>query len=149
MTGLITRYLLASIIKQSGCIIIIMQRLHEDDLVGHLLDRGFGNWKVLRFPAIAEEDEVHEIRTPFGCIRQVIRRAGEALHPEREPLDVLHEIRLRKVNTTLLANMSRHPLLLVVEWSNLSGSKPSVWRNPICSFKRSSKAGTPPISLAS
>ena len=32
--------------KQSGCIIIIMQRLHEDDLVGHLLDRGVGNWKM-------------------------------------------------------------------------------------------------------
>jgi len=80
--------------KQSGCIIIIMQRLHEDDLVGHLLDRGVGNWKVLRFPAIAEADEVHEISVLFGGVRKVVRRAGEALHPEREPLNVLQEIRL-------------------------------------------------------
>ena len=32
-----------------------MQRLHEDDLVGHVLKQG--DWKVLKFPAIAEEDE--------------------------------------------------------------------------------------------
>jgi hypothetical protein len=86
-----------------------MQRLHGDDLVGHLLDRGFGNWKVLRFPAIAEEDEVHEIRTPFGGVRQVVRRAGEALHPEREPLDVLHEIRLTQGEYNFAGQYQRAP----------------------------------------
>lgn len=50
------------------------------------------NWIVLRFPAIAEEDEVHEYATLSG-VRRIVRRAGEALHPEREPLDVLEEIR--------------------------------------------------------
>jgi hypothetical protein len=40
--------------KRDGCIILIMQRLHEDDLVGHVL--GVEPWKVIRFPAIAEED---------------------------------------------------------------------------------------------
>ena len=47
--------------KRNGCIILIMQRLHEDDLVGHVL--GMEPWKVLRFPAIAEEDENHVIQT--------------------------------------------------------------------------------------
>jgi predicted phage terminase large subunit-like protein len=70
--------------------ILIMQRLHEDDLVGHVL--GFEPWAVIRFPAIAEEDERHQIRTPYG-IRVFERRAGEALHPDREPLDVLNHIR--------------------------------------------------------
>jgi hypothetical protein len=32
--------------KRDGCMILIMQRLHEDDLVGHVLQRG--NWRVLR-----------------------------------------------------------------------------------------------------
>ena len=36
-----------------------MQRLHEDDLVGHVL--GLEAWKHMRFPAIAEEDETHVI----------------------------------------------------------------------------------------
>jgi len=38
-----------------------MQRLHEDDLVGHVL--GQEPWEVLSFPAIAEADEQHEIET--------------------------------------------------------------------------------------
>ena len=38
--------------KRHGAIVIIMQRLHEDDLVGHVLAQE--PWEVLRFPAIAE-----------------------------------------------------------------------------------------------
>jgi predicted phage terminase large subunit-like protein len=76
--------------KRKGRIILIMQRLHEDDLVGHVL--GGEPWKVIRFPAIAEEDETHVIQTPYGT-RRFERRAGEALHPGREPLEVLNRIR--------------------------------------------------------
>jgi hypothetical protein len=76
--------------KRTGCIIIIMQRLHEDDLVGHVLNSD--EWKVLRFPAIAEKDEPHEIRS-LGRTRTVIRKRDEALHPEREPLETLNKIR--------------------------------------------------------
>jgi predicted phage terminase large subunit-like protein len=76
--------------KRAGCIILIMQRLHEDDLVGHVLDGE--PWKLVRFPAIAEEDETHVIETPYGT-RRFRRRAGEALHPEREPLEVLNHLR--------------------------------------------------------
>ena len=77
--------------KNTGCIVLIMQRLHEDDLVGHLLGQG-NKWKVLRFPAIAEEDETYAIQTPFGP-RRFQRRAGEALHPGRESLEILQNIR--------------------------------------------------------
>ncbi len=76
--------------KRRGCINLIMQRLHEDDLVGHVLSEE--HWEVLRFPAIAEEDETHVIETPYGT-RTFRRRAGEALHSEREPLEVLSQIR--------------------------------------------------------
>src|SRR5689334_11594889 len=41
--------------KRSGAIVIIMQRLHEDDLVGHVLEQE--PWEVVCFPAIAEADE--------------------------------------------------------------------------------------------
>jgi hypothetical protein len=76
--------------KRSGAIVIIMQRLHEDDLVGHVLAQE--PWEVLRFPAIAEADEVHEIETIWGP-RWFRRRQGEALHPDREPLETLDRIR--------------------------------------------------------
>jgi predicted phage terminase large subunit-like protein len=76
--------------KRYGAIVVIMQRLHEDDLVGHVL--GQEEWEVVRFPAIAEADEVHKIETIWGP-RSFTRRQGDALHPEREPLDTLDRIR--------------------------------------------------------
>jgi predicted phage terminase large subunit-like protein len=76
--------------KQTGCIIIIMQRLHEDDLVGHVLEQE--SWDLVRLPAIAEEDETHVIRSPYRTW-MARRKAGEALHAEREPLSVLEHLR--------------------------------------------------------
>jgi predicted phage terminase large subunit-like protein len=76
--------------KRSGAIVIIMQRLHEDDLVGHVLAQE--PWEVVSFSAIAEVDEVHRIETIWEP-RCFTRRPGEALHPEREPLDTLERIR--------------------------------------------------------
>src|SRR5947209_14898337 len=70
--------------KRHGAIVIIMQRLHEDDIIRHPLAQD--PWDILSFPAIAEADEVHRVETIWGprCFR---RRQGEPLHPEREPLD--------------------------------------------------------------
>jgi hypothetical protein len=76
--------------KSVGVIVVIMQRLHEDDLVGHLLRQQ--GWRVLAFPAIAEVDETHVVETLFGR-RTYRRRAGEALHPKWESLATLDTIR--------------------------------------------------------
>lgn len=76
--------------KQTGCIVLIMQRLHEDDLVGHVSKHG--DWKVLKFPAIAEETEKHVVNSLYGR-REFVRQPGEALHPERESLETLAGIR--------------------------------------------------------
>jgi predicted phage terminase large subunit-like protein len=85
--------------KLTGCILIVMQRLHEDDLVGHVLDieRRLGldiepKWKIVRFPAIAEEDESYEVHR-LGKIVTCGRKIGEPLHPEREPMEVLRQLR--------------------------------------------------------
>lgn len=67
-----------------GGILVINTRWHMDDLSGRLLEAartGEGDlWRVVNFPAIAEQDEKH-------------RKAGEALHPERYPLEQLEAIR--------------------------------------------------------
>jgi predicted phage terminase large subunit-like protein len=76
--------------KSKGCIIIIMQRLHEDDLVGHVLEQE--HWEQVKLPAIAEEDEVHVIES-LGRRRIVRRQIGEALHPERESVADLQHTR--------------------------------------------------------
>lgn len=76
--------------KANGSIILVMQRLHEDDLVGHVFRQG--GWELLAFPAIAEENETYIIQGPYGR-RTFQRRVGEALHPRREPLEVLARLR--------------------------------------------------------
>jgi hypothetical protein len=58
-----------------------MQRLHCDDLVGHVLEQG--GWDVLSMPAIAEVEECHFIDGPLGC-RFFRRMPGDVLHPARE-----------------------------------------------------------------
>jgi hypothetical protein len=104
--------------KRSGAIVIIMQRLHEDDLVGHVL--GQEPWEVLSFPAIAEADEERRIETILKpkCFR---RRQGEALHPDREPLETLDHIRrtIGEYNFAGQYQQSPAPLgggLVKVEW---------------------------------
>ena len=76
--------------KARGAIVIVMQRLHADDLAGHVMKRG--GWEVMSFPAIAEADELIEIRTPAGSAA-FRRAAGDALNPERESLETLKRIR--------------------------------------------------------
>ena len=76
--------------KAQGCILLIMQRLHEDDLVGHVLKQE--PWELVSLPAIAESDDVQIYETPYGRV-QHRRRTGEALHPERESLETLARIR--------------------------------------------------------
>jgi predicted phage terminase large subunit-like protein len=68
--------------------IIVMTRWHEDDLVGRLLDPSRSDevdgqkWVVLNLPAIAEEE---------GDV--LGRKVGDALWPERWPLDELRVAR--------------------------------------------------------
>jgi len=76
--------------KGRGAIVIIIQRLHEDDLVGHVLKQE--GWEIVSFPAIAKVDEEHVVETPFGK-RTFVRRTGAALHPERESLETLLRLR--------------------------------------------------------
>lgn len=70
--------------------IIMMQRLHEDDLSGVVLAEG--GWHQLKLPAIAPEDTV----IPLGGGRYHRRRKGDLLQPSREPQHVLdrHLVRL-------------------------------------------------------
>lgn len=78
-------------VENGGGILVIMTRWHADDLVGRLLERekeGGEHWDVVCFPAIAEEDEYHP-RT-----KALLRHKGDALHPERIPLEMLERIKM-------------------------------------------------------
>jgi len=73
--------------KERGTIIAIMQRLHEDDLAGHVLRQG--GWVHLNLPAIACEDEI----VPLGAGKVHRRQPGDPLHPERESIETLLKIK--------------------------------------------------------
>jgi hypothetical protein len=76
--------------KHTGAIILIMHRLHEDGLIGHV--QAQEDREVVRFPAIAEEDEIHRIDSLAGP-RVFTRQRGETLHAEREQLAMLEQPR--------------------------------------------------------
>lgn len=76
--------------KKSGAVIIIMQRLHVDDVVGHV--QTLGQWKVVSLPSIAETPQSFEYETLTGKVK-ICRNVGDVLHPAREPLEVLTELK--------------------------------------------------------
>lgn len=73
--------------KERDAVIVVMQRVHLDDLTGYLLESG--GWAHLSLAAIAEENE----QVPIGKNRFYARKAGEALHPEHESLATLEKLR--------------------------------------------------------
>ena len=93
--------------KQKGAIVIVMQRLHEDDLAGHVL--GKGGWDLVSFPAVAEEDEAHAFETPLAGAWAFRRAAGEALDPAREPLPALERIRATIGEMNFAAQYQQRP----------------------------------------
>jgi predicted phage terminase large subunit-like protein len=104
--------------KRRGRIILIMQRLHEDDLTGYVVAQG--GWTHLSLPAIAQEDETHAITTPFGLVRRR-RREGEALHPDREPIEELAKLRASMGSAFFSAQYLQSPTppgggLVKIEW---------------------------------
>jgi predicted phage terminase large subunit-like protein len=87
-----------------------MQRLHMDDLVGHLLEQN--GWTHLNLPAIAESEH----RVQLGPARYHLRRPGELLHPQREPQDVLDEAKRSMGSLNFAAQYQQEP---VAEGGNL------------------------------
>lgn len=72
--------------KVNGVIIVIMQRVHHDDFVSHLLEKE--GWEILNLPAIATHDEKFNLSDG----RMFSRKKGDALHPAREPLETLRQL---------------------------------------------------------
>lgn len=73
-----------------GAIVVVMQRLHEDDLTGHLLAQQ--GWEHISLPAEAERREVWK----FPVTNRVVeRQPGDLLWSERFPQDVLEQFKVR------------------------------------------------------
>jgi predicted phage terminase large subunit-like protein len=101
--------------KTEDVIILIMQRLHVDDLVGHVLAKS-DDWIHLELPAIAEMPQ----RVAIGEGEFHERAIGDPLHPEREPRDTLDKIRAEIGSQVFEAQYQQCPLPPdgeIIRWS--------------------------------
>jgi len=95
--------------KKNGAIIIVMQRLHQDDLIGHVLEQE--HWDILSLPAIAEVDECHLIEGPLGR-RFFRRKPGDILHPARESAQSLADTRRAISEFSFASQYQQNPIAL-------------------------------------
>jgi len=90
--------------KSKGAILLVMQRLHEEDLAGHLLEAG--GWDHLSLQAIAETSE----DVPLGGGRMHKRQSGDALHPEREDVARLTALKKEMGSASFSAQYQQSPV---------------------------------------
>ena len=90
--------------KQRGAIVVVMQRLHAQDLSGYLLEKG--GWEHLCLPAIAPTASTVQI----GAFSYE-RVAGEALHALREPLALLERTKQELGSANFNTQYQQAPVL--------------------------------------
>jgi predicted phage terminase large subunit-like protein len=73
--------------KTATRIVVVMQRVHQNDLVGYLREQG--GFEFLSIPAIAQHLETYDL----GGGRTYTRQQGELLHPAHESVDTLIELK--------------------------------------------------------
>ena len=73
--------------QRNDVIILVMQRLHVEDLAGHVVLHE--HWTHLDLPAIAESEQ----RIQIGNGQFHERQVGDLLHEERDPRDVLEKLK--------------------------------------------------------
>jgi hypothetical protein len=103
--------------KTEDAIVVVMQRLHTDDLAGHLLEQP--GWVHLNLPAIAECEQ----RIALNATHSHLRRPGDLLHPEREPQSVLDAFKHSMGSLDFGAQYQQEPVavggnLVRSEWFN-------------------------------
>lgn len=89
--------------KKRGAIVVVMQRLHADDLSGYLLKKK--GWELLSLPAIAPID----MQIVRGGFRKY-RKAGEVLHEAREDAQMLEEMKRDLGSANFNAQYQQAPL---------------------------------------
>lgn len=101
--------------RKDGIIIIVMQRLHVNDLVGHVLEKE--NWTVVNMPVIAVEPTIHHL----GVGQTHERHPGDLLHADRMGHKEIDDVRRNLAPFTYEAQYQQQPVppggyLIKREW---------------------------------
>ncbi len=93
--------------KKSGAIVLVMQRLHPEDLTAHILNKSGSNWHQLSLPAIfTEEREINYAGKSFKV------KENEPLQPIKEDHATLKQIEAELGNFNFSAQYLQEPLPL-------------------------------------
>jgi predicted phage terminase large subunit-like protein len=90
--------------KQLARIVLVMQRVHQDDLAGYLEEQG--GFEILNLPAIAPRTQAYEL----GGGRAYVRHQGELLHPAHEPVWTLEELKREMGPIAFSAQYQQSPI---------------------------------------
>lgn len=131
--------------KARAGIVVAMQRLHVQDLTGHLLREGGEPWRHLKLAARAETDETYIYQTLRGP-RVYTRKAGELLHPARESEASLEQIRGALGTYFFSAQYQQEPMLpdgnlVNIRWFPRYAERPSTFDRIFQSWDTASSAG--------
>jgi predicted phage terminase large subunit-like protein len=91
--------------KKKGAIVIVMQRLHKDDLSGHLLQKK--TWKHLKIPAISPAKTMYRIED-----FKYVRDKGELLHSSREGSEEIDNSKLELGSYGFNAQYQQEPIAI-------------------------------------
>ena len=110
--------------KELGVIILVMQRLHQEDLAGFVIERG--GWHELSLPAIAPVDQ----EVPVGPDELYHRKADSILHPARESRGTLERIKAEIGSLQFSAQYQQSPVppegnLIRRDWLKTYDTAPS------------------------
>ena len=96
--------------KNTGRILVVMQRLHAHDLSGFLFEND-PDFKSIVLPLIAVKDEEWQIKNHItGKIVIYKRKKGELLHPEREGEKVVNSYRNSMSPFVFSAQYQQNPM---------------------------------------
>ena len=90
--------------KQIARIVLVMQRVHQNDLAGYLMEQG--GFEILNLPAIAPRTEAYAL----GSGRTYVRQEHELLHPAHEPLSVLRDVKRQMGPIAFSAQYQQSPI---------------------------------------
>jgi predicted phage terminase large subunit-like protein len=92
--------------KKNGVIVILMQRLHPEDLTGYLLKKQPTDWEVLTLPSVAEKEMKFTIEEkPFT------HKEGECLHSTREGNKEIERAKLELGSYAFASQYQQSPLV--------------------------------------
>jgi predicted phage terminase large subunit-like protein len=134
--------------QQTGAKVLIMQRLHEEDLVGHILDKEDEDYVVLSLPM--EFDPSLDTRTWINgwsdpLFEDPRKEAGDLLWPERFPRPVVDRLKVELGPFAASAQLQQRPTpkgggIIEREWWQL-------WPAPGFEPKEGEPLRYPPCSL--